>query len=92
MSEDNKFESKDALEEWLKSRGVDEDDVGDAAEKLFAKGFNKPSRLLGITVDELERDANIRNPIARELSNKLKDQQPIGKLRCCSRILVFKCV
>ena len=84
MSEDKKFESKDELADWFKERGVEEGDLGDVAEKLLMRGFHKPSRLLGITVDELKNDAKKPNPLARELSNKLKLlQQPNGELRCC---------
>ena len=92
MSEDKKFESKDELADWFKERGVEEGDLGDVAEKLLMRGFHKPSRLLGITVDELKNDAKKPNPLARELSNKLKLlQQPNGELRCCCCcILVFK--
>jgi hypothetical protein len=101
MSEE-KFEKAEALEAWLKSRGVDEDDVAEAAKKLFEKGFNKPSRLLGITIQELKEYAGIEGPVARELSNRLeKKQRPNGKSRscfcilvfvdCCFCILVFKC-
>lgn len=76
MIDDKKFESKGELEAWLKLLGVDEDDAGEAAEKLFERQFNKASRLFGITVEELGKDVNILNPLARELSNKLKAQQP----------------
>jgi hypothetical protein len=78
MSNDKKFESKDDLEAWLKLRGIDEDDVGEAAKKLSAKKFNKPSRLLGITVEMLLK-AGFEDHLALELSNKLKDSQPNGK-------------
>jgi hypothetical protein len=78
MSKDNKFESKDELGEWLKSRGVDEEDAAEAAEKLFLNKFNKPSRLLGISVEMLQRIA-LSDPLALELSNKLKQQQQDGK-------------
>jgi NAD-dependent DNA ligase len=80
MTEKEKFESKDELEAWLERRGIDKNDVGEAAEKLFAKRFNKPSRLLGITIQELKDHSGIEGPVARELSNKLKDQQN-GELR-----------
>ena len=80
MSEDEKFASKDDLQEWLKGRGVDEDDVAEAADKLFANRFNKPSRLLGITVDELKNDAGIQNPLARELSNQLENKVSLFRL------------
>ena len=59
MSADEKFKSKDELEDWLKRRGFD-DNVADAADALFAKGFNRPSALLGITVEELKSDAGIQ--------------------------------
>ena len=72
-ADDNRFSNKDELEYWLKRRGVDDEDAGDAAGKLLARGFNKPSRLLGITVEELKNDVGIQNPLARELMNKLKD-------------------
>jgi hypothetical protein len=88
MSEDNKFESKDELEEWLKSRGVDEDDVGDAAEKLFAKHYTRPSMLLDISSDDLKGEG--LNPrVANHLRNKLKEQQQAGKLRSCFCIQVL---
>ena len=80
MSNDKKFESKDELETWLKGRGVDEDDVGAVAEKLFAGKYNKPSKLLGITIQELEKYAGIEGPLARGLSNNLeKNRQANGK-------------
>jgi hypothetical protein len=89
MSEE-KFLDAAALEAWLKGKGVDDDDAGEAAKKLLANGFNKPSRLIGITVGELQSDAKIVNPLARELSNKLeKQQQQNGKLRCCCFVFIF---
>jgi hypothetical protein len=88
MSEE-KFQDASALEDWLKGKGVDDVDAVKAAKKLLANGFNKPSRLIGITVGELQSDAKISNPLARELSNKLKEQQPDGKLRCCFCNLIF---
>ena len=79
MSNDKKFESKDELEAWLKDRGVGKDDVGEAAEKLISKGFNKPSRILGITVEMLQR-AEFGDPLALDLSNKLSnDQQQVSQ-------------
>lgn len=42
---------------WLKSRGdvdEDEDNFADVADTLFAKGFNRPMRLLGITSEILK--------------------------------------
>eukprot|EP00978_Attheya_sp_CCMP212_P045753 scaffold359549_cov47-Attheya_sp.AAC.1 len=75
MSEEKKFENAVALEAWLKSRGIDKDDVAEAAKILFGKKFNKPSRLLDISVDALTR-AGITDPVAQELSNKLKEPPP----------------
>lgn len=71
MSEDKKFANKVELENWLKERGVDEDDVADAAEPLLQRGFNKPSRLIGIKIDMLQK-AGLSDPLALELSNKLQ--------------------
>ena len=79
MSEDRRFANKVELEDWLKSRGVDEEDVADAADALFAMGYKRPSTMLGITVQELETYAGITGPVARHLSNKLEKrsvQQP----------------
>ena len=75
MSEDKKF-SKDELKDWLKSRGVDDDDAVEAADKLFEKKFNKPSRLLGITIEMLAR-AGIGDALALELNNKLDQSATI---------------
>ena len=74
MEKDIKFKSKDELEDWLKSRGVDDDDAVEAADKLFEKKFNKTSRLLGVTVEILQ-GAGIEDALAVELMNKLKTQQ-----------------
>jgi hypothetical protein len=94
MSEE-KFQDAAALEAWLvNTKGVDKDDIADAATKLFLKGFNKPSTLIGISSAEL-REYEIPIPRAKHLSNKLaKDQQQQnGKFRCCSRILYcIQCV
>ena len=83
---DKKLEDAEELKAWLIGKGVDADDAAEAADKFLLKGFNKPSRLLGITVEELKTDVGIANPLARELSNKLKEQQQDGKLRWCFRI------
>ena len=72
---DKKFESKDELEAWLKQQEVEEDDVGAVAEKLFANKFHKESRLRNITTQELAKYAGIEGPVARELSNKLSNDQ-----------------
>ena len=75
MSEDKKFANKVELENWLKERGIDdEDDAVEAADKLFEKKFNKPSRLLGITIEMLAR-AGIGDALALELNNKLVPKQ-----------------
>ena len=79
---DKKFESKDELEAWLKQQEVEieEDDVGAVAEKLFANKFHKESRLRNITIQELAKYAGIEGPVARELSNKLSnDQQQVSQ-------------
>mmetsp|Transcript_13595 Transcript_13595/g.29850 ORF Transcript_13595/g.29850 Transcript_13595/m.29850 type:complete len:315 (+) Transcript_13595:94-1038(+) len=78
--DDKKFRSKSELEEWLKARGIDEDDVRQAAETLFAHGFNKPSTLWGISSDDL-KEVGLSIPVARHFSNKLiikqaQQQQP----------------
>ena len=80
MEDDKKFRSKSELEEWLKARGIDEDDVRQAAETLFAHGFNKPSTLWGISSDDL-KEVGLSIPVARHFSNKLiikqaQQQQP----------------
>jgi hypothetical protein len=79
--EDKKFDNKDELENWLKRRGVDEEDVGDAADKLFKGKYNHTSKLLGITTQELNEYAGIYGPLARGLCNKLKDQPPTKRPR-----------
>jgi hypothetical protein len=58
----------------LITKGVDEEDVADAAYKLFTKEFNKPSTLIGILSTQLENEG-ITTPVAVSLSNKLKEQQ-----------------
>ena len=70
-----KFKTIEELREWLEGRGVDEDDVDAAATALFTKGFNKRTKLLGISIQELKDFAGIVGPIARELSNLLQQQQ-----------------
>lgn len=76
MSEDKKFANRVELESWLKEeRGLDCDHAGEASEKLFSNGYNKPSRLMGITVEELKEFAGMVGPLARELSNKLVPKQ-----------------
>lgn len=70
MNDDKKFASEHELEDWLKTRGVDEDDVAEAANKLFAKRFNRPSNLFGISSDNLIK-VGFSVPVAQHLSNKL---------------------
>jgi hypothetical protein len=47
----------------LITKGFDEEDVVDAADILFAKGFNKPSTLIGILSTQLESQG-IDTPVA----------------------------
>ena len=68
--EDKRFTSKDELKEWLKSRGVYEEEATESADKLYGGGYDMPSKLLGATPDELV-ETNISRPVARHLSNKL---------------------
>jgi hypothetical protein len=83
---EEKFQDAAALEAWLKRKGVDEDDVAQAAETLFTvkegKGVKKSTQLLNISSDQLER-LGVSILLSVELSNKLKEPQPNGKLRCC---------
>lgn len=51
---DTKFANAEELKEWLLGQGVDEDDVVEAVDRLFAMKFNRPSRLFGITVRRSE--------------------------------------
>eukprot|EP00978_Attheya_sp_CCMP212_P029625 scaffold105914_cov26-Attheya_sp.AAC.1 len=74
MSEE-KFQDASALEAWLKGKDVDQDDVAEAGKILFGGMFNKPSRLLDVSVDTLTR-AGKTDPVAQELSNKLKEPPP----------------
>ena len=74
MDKDAKFESKDELQTWLSSRGIDEEDAGTAASALFTYGFKKQSTLLGISSDYLLR-VGLDVPLAMELSNKLQQPQ-----------------
>jgi hypothetical protein len=73
MSEE-KFQDAAALKAWLKGKGVDDDDAFEAANQLFAKGFNKPSTLLNITFEILKSEG-VADPLALELSHVLKEQQ-----------------
>lgn len=74
MDKDAKFESKDALQTWLRSRGIDEENADAAAAKLFTEGFKNQSTLLGISSDLLLR-VGLNVPLAMELSNKLQPSQ-----------------
>jgi hypothetical protein len=90
---EEKFQNAAALEAWLIGKDVDEEDVAAAADKLFTKGFNKPSTLIGISSDDLNA-SGLTIPVAQTLSNKLKErQQQNGKLCCCSSVyFVFNLV
>lgn len=72
--EDTKFASKNELEEWLKRQGVDGQKATQAAEGLYRNGYDMPSTLLGVTVEEFVK-INVSGPIARHLSNKLVQQK-----------------
>lgn len=65
------------MEAWLRDRGVEDDDLKEAAEKMFASGFTKASRLLGVTADRLETFAGIPFPLAQEISNYVQQQQKL---------------
>jgi hypothetical protein len=85
MSEE-KFQDAAALKAWLIGNDVDPEKAPAVCQTLFDKGYNLPSTLIGISFEELT-GCGIGNPVARHISNKLKEQQqPNGKLRCCSRI------
>ena len=84
MSEE-KFEDAAALEAWLKGKDVDPVKATAVSEALFNEGYDQPSTLIGISSDQLER-LGVSILLSVELSNKLKEPQPNGKLRCCSRI------
>ena len=78
--QDEKFSNDDALADWLEKRGVD--DAGEAAAILFAKGFNKPSTLWGISSDDL-KEVGFSIPVARYICNKLMIEQKQQQVRCC---------
>jgi hypothetical protein len=84
MSEE-KFEDAAALEAWLKGKDVDPVKATAVSEALFNEGYDQPSTLIGITSADLKA-SGLKPAIAQSLSNKLKEPQPNGKLRCCSRI------
>lgn len=70
------FANKEALEKWLvDEKGVTANKASTAAATLFAKGYDSPLSLLGITIQELKDYAQIEGPVARESSNALGRQQ-----------------
>jgi hypothetical protein len=89
MSEE-KFEDAAALEAWLKGKDVDPVKATAVSEALFNEGYDQPSTLIGITSADLKA-SGLKPAIAQSLSNKLKEQQQDGELRCYFYILVFKC-
>ena len=74
MEEEKKFKSKDELEDWLKSRGVDEEKSSKVAGKLFSAEYDTPLALINISSDALRQDG-LSNPLAQYISNKLQVQQ-----------------
>lgn len=83
MSEE-KFQDAVALEAWLKGKDVDPEKAAAVCQTLFAIGYDLPSTLIGISSEELA-GCGISNPVARHISNKLKEsQQQNGELRHCS--------
>ena len=75
MSENREFSNKVELENWLKECGLNEDNAGEASRKLLSTGYNKPSKFMGITVEELKEFSGIVSPLASGLSNKLQQRQ-----------------
>jgi len=82
--EDKKFNDEDfQLKDWLVSRGVDRTKAEKAEPTLLASGFDMPSTLLGITVEELtkinktisDKQAKLSVALIRHLHNKLQQQQ-----------------
>ena len=70
------FADKEALEKWLvDEKGVTATKASTAAMSLFAKGYDSPLSLHGITIQELKDYAQIEGPVARELSNALGKEQ-----------------
>jgi hypothetical protein len=88
MSEE-KFQDASALEAWLKGKDVDPEKAAEVSQALFDHGYNLPSTLIGISFEELT-GYGISNPVARHLTNKLKEaapQQQNGKLRFLNSFL-----
>ena len=73
MVKDKKFKSKDELEDWLKSLGVDEEKSSKVAGKLFSADYDTPLALINISSDALRQDG-LSNPLAQYISNKLQDE------------------
>ena len=81
--EDKKFNNKDfQLKDWLASRGVDRTKAEAAEPPLLAGGFDMPSTLLGITVEQLtemnktisDDESKLSVALIRHLHNKLQRQ------------------
>ena len=73
MSEE-KFRDAAALEAWLKGKDVDPEKAAAVCQTIFHKGYDLPSTLIGISSEELT-GCGISNPVARHISNKLKESQ-----------------
>ena len=88
------LELTESFSEFKELKNIDKQTMQHVLEDVFRamlkKKFNKRSRLLDITVEELKSDVGIENPLARELSNKLKQHQSSGKLRCCC--FLYSCI
>ena len=70
--EDKKFEYSHELKDWLvHAKAVHEVDAVEAASILHEKGFNVPSKLIGITFQTL-KNQGLSDPVAMTLSNKLE--------------------
>ena len=78
MSGGKKFTSEDELVEWLKGRGLAEEDASAAAQVLYPESFDEPDSLLGISSDDL-KSVGLSIPLAMKLRNKLsQDQRKTG--------------
>lgn len=74
MEEDKKFKKNHELEDWLKTRGVDDEKASTAAGNLHTAGYDQPSTLIDIGSDALRR-GGLPDPLAQHISNKLKVQK-----------------
>ena len=74
LDEERNFNSARDLNEWLvNSKRVNEIVLGTAASVLFSRGFITSSTLMGITFETLKYQG-LGDPVAMELSNKLKER------------------